>query len=99
MPAKHPKRPRDLNQLGKLIVDLYAVALHSMYYNFCRIHMSLRCSPAMAAPFQFSSLGASRCAGRALLGATTATSPSPKDGSRPSVTIPRATGRFAADAA
>ena len=27
----------------------YAVALHFMYYNFCRIHMSLRCSPAMAA--------------------------------------------------
>ena len=27
----------------------YAVALHIMDYNFCRIHMSLRCSPAMAA--------------------------------------------------
>jgi hypothetical protein len=27
----------------------YAVALHFMYYNFCRIHMSLRTSPAMRA--------------------------------------------------
>ena len=27
----------------------YAVALHFMYYNFCRIHRTLRCSPAMAA--------------------------------------------------
>lgn len=27
----------------------YAVALHFMYYNFCRIHKTLRCSPAMAA--------------------------------------------------
>src|ERR1700691_6075275 len=27
----------------------YAVALHFMYYNFCRIHSTLRCSPAMAA--------------------------------------------------
>jgi IS1 family transposase len=27
----------------------YAVALHFMYYNFCRIHTSLRCSPAMRA--------------------------------------------------
>jgi hypothetical protein len=25
----------------------HAVALHSMYYNFCKIQASLRCSPAM----------------------------------------------------
>lgn len=27
----------------------HAVALHFMHYNFCRIHQSLRCTPAMAA--------------------------------------------------
>ena len=27
----------------------YAVALHFMYYNFARVHQSLRVSPAMAA--------------------------------------------------
>jgi IS1 family transposase len=27
----------------------YQVALHFMYYNFCRIHQSLRCTPAMEA--------------------------------------------------
>ena len=27
----------------------HAIALHFMYYNFCRIHASLRCTPAMAA--------------------------------------------------
>jgi IS1 family transposase len=27
----------------------FAIALHYMYYNFCRIHKSLRCTPAMAA--------------------------------------------------
>lgn len=27
----------------------YAVALHFMYYNFVRLHMKLRMSPAMAA--------------------------------------------------
>ena len=27
----------------------YAVALHFMYYNFCRIHQTLRMSPAMRA--------------------------------------------------
>jgi hypothetical protein len=26
-----------------------AIALHYMYYNFCRIHSTLRCTPAMAA--------------------------------------------------
>ncbi len=27
----------------------HAISLHFMYYNFCRIHQSLQCSPAMAA--------------------------------------------------
>lgn len=27
----------------------HAVSLHFMYYNFCRIHQTLRCTPAMAA--------------------------------------------------
>ena len=27
----------------------HAIALHFMHYNFCRIHKSLRVSPAMAA--------------------------------------------------
>lgn len=27
----------------------YAIALHYMYYNFCRIHKCLSCTPAMAA--------------------------------------------------
>jgi hypothetical protein len=27
----------------------YAVALHFMYYNFCRIHKTLRVTPAMEA--------------------------------------------------
>ena len=27
----------------------YSVALHFMYYNFCRIHQTLRVTPAMAA--------------------------------------------------
>jgi len=26
-----------------------ALALHFAYYNFCRIHQTLRCTPAMAA--------------------------------------------------
>jgi hypothetical protein len=28
---------------------MYAVALHFMYYNFARIHQTLRCTPAMEA--------------------------------------------------
>ena len=28
---------------------MYAVALHFVYYNFCRIHKTLRVTPAMAA--------------------------------------------------
>ncbi len=38
------------NAFSKKIENLaYAVALHFMYYNFCRIHQSLRVTPAMAA--------------------------------------------------
>jgi hypothetical protein len=38
------------NAFSKKVENLsYAVALHFMYYNFCRIHQTLRCSPAMAA--------------------------------------------------
>ena len=38
------------NAFSKKIENLeHAVALHFMYYNFCRIHQSLRCSPAMRA--------------------------------------------------
>jgi hypothetical protein len=38
------------NAFSKKIENLkHAVALHFMYYNFCRIHQSLRVTPAMAA--------------------------------------------------
>ena len=37
MAPKRPKRPRDL------------MALHFLYYNFVRVHKTLRMSPAMAA--------------------------------------------------
>jgi IS1 family transposase len=38
------------NGFSKKIQNLeYAVALHFMYYNFVRIHQTLRCTPAMAA--------------------------------------------------
>lgn len=38
------------NAFSKKIENLrYAVALHFMYYNFCRIHQSLRVTPAMEA--------------------------------------------------
>jgi len=33
----------------KLENHMHAVALHYMYYNFCRIHKTLRCTPAMQA--------------------------------------------------
>ena len=33
----------------KIENHIHAIALHYMYYNFVRIHSSLRCSPAMAA--------------------------------------------------
>lgn len=37
------------NGFSKRVQNLeYAVALHFMYYNFCRIHQSLRVTPAMA---------------------------------------------------
>ena len=38
------------NAFSKKVDNLAcAVALHFMYYNFCRIHQSLRITPAMAA--------------------------------------------------
>ena len=41
---------RVTNAFSKKIENLeHAVALHLMYYNFCRIHSSLRVTPAMAA--------------------------------------------------
>jgi IS1 family transposase len=33
----------------KIENHIHAISLHYMYYNFCRIHKTLRCSPAMAA--------------------------------------------------
>jgi hypothetical protein len=38
------------NGFSKKVENLgYAIALHFMYYNFCRIHQTLRVTPAMAA--------------------------------------------------
>jgi hypothetical protein len=38
------------NALSKKVENhAYQVALHFMYYNFCRIHQTLRCTPAMEA--------------------------------------------------
>ncbi len=38
------------NGFSKKVENLeYAVALHFMYYNFCRIHQTLRMTPAMKA--------------------------------------------------
>jgi len=38
------------NAFSKKVENLmYAVAIHFMYYNFCRIHQSLQITPAMAA--------------------------------------------------
>lgn len=40
---------RLINAFSKKVDNLsFAVALHFMYYNFCRIHQSLRVTPAMA---------------------------------------------------
>jgi len=33
----------------KIENHMHAIAIHYMHYNFCRIHKSLRCTPAMAA--------------------------------------------------
>lgn len=41
--------PEILDTIGTLPPYRAAVALHFMYYNFVRIHSSLRMSPAMAA--------------------------------------------------
>lgn len=41
------------NGFSKKVENLfYAVALHFMYYNFCRIHKTLRVTPAMEARIQ-----------------------------------------------
>jgi hypothetical protein len=38
------------NAFSKMIDNLHhALALHFMYYNFCRVHQSLRVTPAMEA--------------------------------------------------
>lgn len=38
------------NAFSKKIENLeHSIALHFVYYNFCRIHQSLRVTPAMAA--------------------------------------------------
>lgn len=38
------------NAFSKKVENLYAAyALHFAYYNFCRIHKTLRCTPAMEA--------------------------------------------------
>jgi len=38
------------NAFSKKVQNLeHAVALHFMYYNFCRIHQTLRVTPAMEA--------------------------------------------------
>jgi hypothetical protein len=33
----------------KIENHMHAVAIHYMHYNFCRIHKTLRCTPAMEA--------------------------------------------------
>ncbi len=44
-----PKQKCLTNALSKKVENhAYAVALHMMYYNFVRIHQSLRITPAMA---------------------------------------------------
>jgi transposase InsO family protein len=45
---QRPERPTDLNLQAKSIVDA-TVALWFAYYNFCRVHMTLGRTPAMAA--------------------------------------------------
>lgn len=38
------------NAFSKKVENLgYALALHFMYYNFCRVHQTLRITPAMKA--------------------------------------------------
>jgi len=42
--------PRLTNAFSKQVKNLAcAVALHFMYYNFCRVHQTLRVTPAMEA--------------------------------------------------
>lgn len=33
----------------KIENHIFAVAIHYMHYNFCRMHGTIRCTPAMAA--------------------------------------------------
>ena len=35
--------------LWRTLSGRYAISLHFMYYNFCRIHQTLRVTPAMEA--------------------------------------------------
>jgi hypothetical protein len=43
------KRKRFRGFLARVENHAYAVALHAMYYNFVRVHQTLRVTPAMAA--------------------------------------------------
>ncbi len=54
--ATRPKRPGDFAQLGKLMVDILtgqapndSPSPYFMWYNFARIHQTLRVTPAMEA--------------------------------------------------
>lgn len=38
-----------LESLGYACSACHAISLHYMFYNFCRVHQSLRITPAMAA--------------------------------------------------
>ena len=44
-----PVHPADQCLLKKVENHVHAVSLHMMFYNFCRIHKTLRITPAMAA--------------------------------------------------
>jgi len=47
---KIPRMTRLTNAFSKKIENhAHAIALHSMHYNFCRIHQTLRSTPAMKA--------------------------------------------------
>lgn len=47
---RHPRGTRLTNAFSKKLANLKAAsALHFAYHNFCRIHQTLRVTPAMAA--------------------------------------------------
>ena len=48
-PYKPPEGPASAGGIEKLTNLRATVALHVFHYNFCRIHSSLRRTPAMAA--------------------------------------------------